>query len=291
MAATEQLRTARLDPGHAEAGAHLSAEAGWNQTADDWRLMLQTGEAIGQLTADGELVASALILPYGGRGGSKVAWIAMVLTTGRWRRCGLATANLRWAIDRCRARGLIAGLDATPEGRLVYRPLGFRDAFGLCRFRCAAPAPAPVEASGITVRPMRSDDLAAATRLDAEAFGARRRQLIAYLRANQPDRAFVAKADGQLTGMVLARAGRVALHLGPLYAHSPEIATALTARALTGVQRPVSLDVPDAQSRLVEWLSQGGFRPVRPFIRMMQSAHPQLGRPELAFAIAGPEFG
>ena len=84
--------------------------------------MLAEGEAIGQFTAEDELVASALILPYGER----IAWIAMVLTTERFRRRGLATQNLNWAIARCRERALIAGLDATPEGSEVYRPLGFR---------------------------------------------------------------------------------------------------------------------------------------------------------------------
>ena len=66
---------------------------------------------------------------------------------------------------------------------------------------------------------------------------------------------------------------------------------ALIAHTLTGFRGPVSLDVPGLQTPFVTWLSQGGFRPVRPFIRMMQGTRPQLGRPELAFAIAGPEFG
>lgn len=291
MAATDQLRTAPLEPGHANAGFHLSTEAGWNQTASDWRLMLETGEAIGQFAPDGELVASALILPYGGSHGAKIAWIAMVLTTGRWRRCGLATANLRWAIDRCRARGLTAGLDATPEGRLVYQPLGFRDEFGLCRLRAEAPALESFAPAEFTVRPMASQDVAAVTLIDAAAFGAERRQLIAYLQANQPAHAHVAEAGGRVAGAILARAGRVALHLGPLYADSPEIAMALATRTIDGMQGPVSLDVPDLQTPFVEWLSQGGFQPVRPFIRMLQSDRPEVGQRELVFAIAGPEFG
>ncbi len=93
-AITEPLRTARLSTAQAAAGFALSAEAGWNQTVDDWRLMLAEGEAIGQFTADDELVASALILPYGER----IAWIAMVLTTERFRRRGLATRNLNLAM-------------------------------------------------------------------------------------------------------------------------------------------------------------------------------------------------
>ena len=106
----------------------LSSEAGWNQTVPDWHFMLGAGEARGQVTAAGALVASALILPYDDR----IAWIGMLLTTESHRRRGLATANLRWAILRCAARGLIAGLDATPAGREVYAPLGFRGLSGGC---------------------------------------------------------------------------------------------------------------------------------------------------------------
>ena len=40
------------------AAAPLSAEAGWNQTVDDWRLMLEEGEAIGQFGPGGQLVAT-----------------------------------------------------------------------------------------------------------------------------------------------------------------------------------------------------------------------------------------
>ena len=285
MVATEPLATRPLGPDDAAAAFALSTEAGWNQTTADWQFMLEAGEAQGQVTLEGDLVASALILPYGDR----VAWIGMVLTTKAHRRRGLATENLRWAIARCAARGLIAGLDATPAGREVYAPLGFADGFGLGRL--AARHPNLPEPAGHVLRLMRPGDLAAATALDAAAFGAERPALLEYLLAIQPGCAWVATRNDTLAGFVLGRAGRTTLHLGPLIARDPETATALAARALAQVQRPASIDVPDAQSVFRVRLIAAGFAPVRPFTRMLRHAPAALGFPGLIFAIAGPELG
>jgi hypothetical protein len=285
---TEELRTAALAEVHAAAGFLLSAEAGWNQTVDDWRQMLADGEAIGQFSATKQLVASALILPYGER----LAWIAMVLTNAGWRRRGLATSNLHWALERCRARGLLAGLDATPDGVEVYRPLGFREACGLHRLRAERPGAQRLPRPDVAIRPLQAArDLDAITRLDARAFGADRRRLLAYLSRSEPRRALLAQAQGALAGFVLARPGRVALHIGPLVAHSPAVAALLLAQALVGWAGPVSIDVPDRQSDFLLLLHGAGFEPLRPFTRMVQGAPEQLGDMADCFAITGPEFG
>ena len=287
MAATEALRTEPLSPAQAEDGLRLSAEAGWNQTAPDWRLMLETGEGIGQLTAEGELAASALILPYGGR----LAWIGMVLTSESFRRRGLATANLRWAIRRCEELGLVAGLDATPAGREVYRPLGFEAEFGLTRFKAEASAAMAGAPEGVTLRPMLVDDLDRVAQADADAFGAERHHLVAYLRKSAPESGWVAERGSDLAGFVLGRPGRLARHIGPLCAQDVEVAGALLGRALGDRQEPVSIDVPDDRSAFAAWLEQHGFARVRPFTRMLKDARSGPGDPRRLFASAGPELG
>jgi hypothetical protein len=288
-ATTEPLITRALGPDDAAAAVALSSEAGWNQTVPDWRFMLAAGEARGQLTPAGALVASALILPYDER----IAWIAMVLTTESHRRRGLATANLHWAILRCAARGLIAGLDATPAGREVYMPLGFTDLWALQRLRAAGPGRLPEPRHSLVIRPMRTDDLPAAVALDAAAFGAARAALLAYLHGCQPGCAWVAENErmGELEGFVLGRPGRATLHIGPLIARDPDVATALAARALAQGAAPVSIDVPDEQSVLRQRLIEAGFAPLRPFTRMLRCSEAPPAAPGLTFAIAGPELG
>jgi Acetyltransferase (GNAT) domain len=215
-----------------------------------------------------------------------------VLTTESHRRRGLATANLHWAIERCAARGLIAGLDATAAGREVYAPLGFTDLWGLQRLRAAGPGRLPEPRHSLVIRPMREDDLAAVTAMDAEAFGAARGALLAYLRACQPGCAWTGhEPGGALAGFVLGRPGRATLHLGPLIARDPDVATALAARALAHQSAPVSIDVPDDQQAFRQRLTLAGFAPLRPFTRMLRCDSLASAEPSLTFAIAGPELG
>ena len=280
----------------AEGGVRLSEEAGWNQTVEDWRMMLAAAPAIGQLGDDGTLAATALVMPYGDR----IGWIAMVLTTASHRRRGLATANLRWAIETCDRKGLIAGLDATPTGREVYRPLGFHDVWPLQRWvrvraalagRVRAALAGRESSTGVVVRLVDDADLDDIAALDADVFGARRDDLLAYLHLNQPHHAWVAVENGEPVGFVLARAGRLALHIGPLIAPDADLASALLERSLTDVDAAVSIDVPDHQPAFHRHLRDLGFAPARPFTRMIRGGAPSFERPASSFAIAGPELG
>jgi GNAT superfamily N-acetyltransferase len=275
-----------LRPEHADDAIRLSTEAGWNQTVDDWRLMLRDGQGWGRFTQAGQLVATTLLLPYAQR----LAWLAMVLVAERHRHQGVASALMKEALQRSDELGLTAGLDATPDGRRVYRTHGFKDLFGLQRFQCARSRPRPVEVGGVSLRELGSIDVKRVISLDAEVFGATRPDIISYLQNAEPRRAVVAKSTGRLVGFALARAGRRALHLGPVTANRAEIAQALVSRAMAGFKGTIVMDVPDHQDRFQAWLTSAGFVPVRPFTRMLRGAD-ELGDPKRAFAVAGPELG
>ncbi|TMJ27252.1 MAG: GNAT family N-acetyltransferase, partial [Alphaproteobacteria bacterium] len=65
MASIEDtLITEILARAHAPAALELSAEAGWNQRADDWKVFLAHGRVTGVFAAGRRLVATAAILPY-----------------------------------------------------------------------------------------------------------------------------------------------------------------------------------------------------------------------------------
>lgn len=286
-AVTEDFATRPLGERDSEAGCALSSEAGWNQTVQDWRQMIAAGEAFGQF-AGGHLVGSTVVLPYEQR----LAWIAMVLTSEAYRGRGLASSNLGRAVERCRERGWTAGLDATPAGREVYEPLGFRPVFGLHRFTLDRLNRPPPRRRDLAIRPLVTVvEMDAVAALDARVFGVERRTLLGYLRRRLPERALLAEARGRLAGFVFARPGRVTLHLGPLAADGPEAARTLVVQALSGVAGNVSIDVPDHQVAFIEILGQLGFACERPFERMILSDEPAPGEPDRCFAIAGPEFG
>ena len=156
----------------------LSAEARWNQTADDWQMMLGLGEGFGLMNPAGTLVATSLALafPSGGFG-----WISMVLVTESQRRRGLATRLMACAMAALEARKLVSILDATPAGREVYRLLGFRDTWGIERMQCLE-APKLPAIPKVKVRRMTDTDWPAVCAMDARAFCADRRELIGALR-------------------------------------------------------------------------------------------------------------
>jgi GNAT superfamily N-acetyltransferase len=283
---TDALRAGPLREEHAEDAVRLSAEASWNETAEDWRVMMRHGHGWGRFTQAGQLVATTLLLPYDQR----VAWLAMVLVAERHRHQGIASALMSQALQRCDELGLAVGLDATPDGRRVYRPHGFQDLFGLQRFQCARPRYRAVEVEGVSLRELGAIDAKRVTSLDAEVFGVPRPEIVTYLRNADPGRAVAAKSTGRLVGFALARPGRTALHLGPVTANRAEIAQALVSRALAGVKGPIVIDVPSHQDRFQAWLTSAGFLPVRPFTRMLRGAA-AFGDEKRTFAVAGPELG
>lgn len=276
-----------LAPADAERGFALSTEIGWNQALADWRYMLAAGDGVGRADAVGRLVASALALPYG-----RFAWICMVLVAESHRRRGLATELMGAVIERQVAAGRVPGLDATPAGREVYRQIGFRDHYGIGRYRAAtARVPAVPAPDGIALRPLAAGDADALTAVDRPVFGADRGALLEHLIDRQPERAVGAWCADALVGYVLARDGRDATQIGPLVAPDNATARALLAAAGAGLASPCYLDAPDVHDGFVGWLKDAGFVFQRPFSRMYLNHGGGFDHPDAIYAIAGPELG
>ena len=293
-ASPESLRQIDLSPVHAEAGFNLSSLIGWNQTAQDWRFVLAHGEGVGLLDANETLVATAMALPYG-----RFAWICMVLVAPDYRRQGIATRLMDEVVTRQEAAGRVPGLDATPDGRTVYRRIGFQDIYCLGRYRAetvAAVPEAPAVLPGLLreelrVRPLAAADIARIVAVDRRLFGADRLELLFHLRGRRPDGAFAAWREGRLAGYVLARNGREATQVGPLAAADDAVAQSLAAAALDAVTGPVYIDVADTRTDFVRWLEGAGFALQRPYIRMARGQAAGFGDPAWLYAIAGPELG
>lgn len=105
------------------AALELSCEAGWNQTADDWRMLLELEpEGCFAVDYDGELAATATLVCYGRR----LAWLGMVLTREGCRRRGFASALISHALAIADARHIeTVKLDATDRGQPLYERFGF----------------------------------------------------------------------------------------------------------------------------------------------------------------------
>lgn len=280
MASTEALPLATLEENDIAGCMALSAEAGWNQTADDWALFMRHGTVFGLPGDDGSPVATGAILPFS----QNFAWISMVLVTARRRRQRIGTGILETCCAELKRRGLVAVLDATPAGERVYRPLGFAPTFALTRWQGQGGG----VASPAGVQPMQADDMAAVVEIDARAFGAPRAFLLQSFFARAPQLAFVTK-DG--ASFALARPGRIATQIGPIIAANEDAATALLGAALGAVSGPVFLDVADRCQKLGALLRERGFSVQRPFLRMALGRSAPFGDVSRTFVVAGPEFG
>lgn len=266
---------------HVEAAYVLSSESGWNQTTEDWQMMLRQGTGIGITEAQNRLIATAICLPYG----SEFGWISMVLVQQSWRKKGLATQLLGRCIGILEKKGLVPVLDATPEGEAVYVPLGFNTHFGLTRWQADTPERNPITNE---TRAMTQDDLPAVMALDKQVFGGTRETIIETLLSRAPNMCRWMK-DG--SGFVLARDGRNASQIGPLVASSEASAACLLAEALSFAEGPVFIDAVDSKSVVSDDLIKRGFVVQRPFKRMAKGREKFLGKPDRLYAIAGPELG
>lgn len=252
----------------------LSSLIGWNQTLADWQVFAEHGAVMACDDGEPELAATVATLHYG-----PVAWISMVLVRPDLRRQGLARKAMEWAVASLRAAGTSSiALDATPDGREVYRRMGFADAWGFSRWHIP-PLPRPTGP-----RPMTEADIPAVLALDAQHFGANRAWLLRQMLTRSPG--WVIEEGGRIVAAVLGRDGTRWRQAGPLWAEAAPQAQALLAAALPdgGIA-----DLRDGQAFL-PWLEAELAAPMRPFTRMVLGEPlPPMG--PACVAVLGPEFG
>jgi GNAT superfamily N-acetyltransferase len=285
-----------------EDGLRLSRASGWNQTVEDWRLLLSLGPGLFRVAVlDGRVVATGGAVRYG----DALAWICMILVDPDERGQGLGTRIFDEVLAGCEAevrvgRLLCVGLDAISAGRGIYVQRGFVEAGSLVRMR-AEPAAAERKGSGLELCPVREStiqDLTPAVRAlaaehleevlarDREVFGADRSRVLRWAFGSAPDLAWAAPGGAYCFG----RHGDHSDHVGPVVAEDRESAHALVRACLASPRRrPLILDARGEPAWLTE-LGSLGFREERPFTRMYQGSARPPARPRLEPVVLGPEL-
>ena len=190
------MRTLRVED--VPAAFVLSAQAGWNQTEEDWRMLLELApKTCLAIQVNGELAATTTLLCYGQR----LAWIGMVLTKAKFQRRGFARKLFCEALKQAHELGIeTVKLDATEQGQPLYEQFDFRGEGEIVRW----------------IRPNSGAEQFPAARpcspvwreVDANHFGADRSTLLEHLAKRN-----VPAARGQ--SYLFARPGRVSAYLGP----------------------------------------------------------------------------
>ncbi len=269
-----------LTPDDIPAAMRLKEAAGWNQTEQDWEMVMRMApQGCFGLEHEGELAATTTAVTYG----RDLAWIGMVLTTPQLRGRGFARALMECAIDYLVRYGVAwIKLDATDMGYPLYRSLGFEDESAVERWLRPAGVPlsSGIRYGGFALRHWRE--------LDLEAFGADRSELLEAL------------AEGRATdlegGFAMSRPGSKAAYFGPCVARGPEAARKLLAWAIaTQPEGALFWDLLPHNAAALELARESGFECRRKLVRMVRRGAPG-GDPfthndDCVFALAGFEYG
>jgi GNAT superfamily N-acetyltransferase len=253
----------------------LSAAAGWNQTPEDWRMLLDLSpRGCFGIELEDSLVATTTIVCYG----QQLAWIGMVLTKPEYRGRGFARRLLATALDYADSLQIkMIKLDATEQGRPLYERFGFNGEEPVERWvrpgaSSAFPGASAAELSGSLLD------------MDREAFAADRETLLQALAARSA-------VHFSSTGFLFTRPGRTTNYLGPCVASNSQTARQVIAEGMS--QSPDanwSWDLLAKNEYAVALAKEFGFTPQRHLTRMRRGKTVRLDEHTI-YAIAGFELG
>lgn len=273
-----------------DAALALCRAAGWNQRLEDWNLFLTLNPngCRACVNDDGNVVGTVTTLRYG----NSFTWVGMLLVDPQARRQGIGSALLSESL-RVAGKDTTVRLDATPEGREVYRQLNFRDEYPLTRL--AYPAGNKMASAALPARRITSQDLPGLLSIDQKVFGANRSALLALVLQLAPELCLttsVQQIKGESIAYCFGRRGHNHTHIGPVIASDIEQAMRLVSSVIGGSpERSFIIDIPDRDAVWKDWLLSNGFIEQRSFMRMAHGSNEDFGILENQFAILGPEFG
>jgi GNAT superfamily N-acetyltransferase len=278
------MRIRLMNDGDIPEGMRLKDLAGWNQTATDWeRFLLASPDGCFVAEENGGVVGTVTTITYE----NCFSWIGMVLVDPEFRGRGIGRALLEQAIEFLASRGVASmGLDATPQGKLLYERLGFKVECELERWRLRRPS-APRE-----YRDIKTFDLKDVLRLDREVFGADRSVLLQSLADAAPEFVQILRAQTGARGYTFGRHGAHSDHLGPWVADDIQSASELLDTFLErSARESVIVDCPRANPWAIGLAAERGFEFTRPLTRMWRGREVRVTHPQMVCGILGPEFG
>ncbi len=264
----------------------LREQIGWNQLLSDWqRFHALNPSGCFVVTDQNQIVGTVCTVIY-----ERSGWVAMVIVDQNYRRQGIGQILLMAGIEHLENHGVIVRLDATPEGKLLYNGIGFKDEYKEARFECDTVKTLLYDDYGCQA--LHVDQLDALEDFDRPVFGESRRQVLFSYLQYYPDYAFCLKDHRKIKGYILARDGSRAFHIGPWVAYNAEDARTLFCHCIN-IRRPkrVYVDIPAPNPQVWDMLRGFGFQQQRPFIRMYRGETPNSGKPEFVYGLSGPELG
>jgi len=266
---------------HLQGALRLSQEMSWPYRLEDWAIALELGQGFVLRDGAGTVMATAAWWAYGESHASAGMIIVTKASQGRGYGARLMDALLAAAQPRS------ITLNSTAEGLALYERRGFVRT-GVIQQHQGVPSGRHRVPPAGRVRPMGPSDVEAIARLDSQATGwARRQMLDRLMRAGE---GHVLMRDGEPRGFAISRLFGRGYVIGPVVAEDAADARALIEAALARLgQVFVRVDTP-ATSQLGGWLESIGLRQVDDAITMIKGPHKAPAGPAQVFALANQSF-
>ncbi len=278
---TEDVVLVPFTAPHLEGALKLSQEMSWPYRLADWDVALQLGKGF-VLQRAGAVIGTAAWWPYGETHASAGMIIVAKAAQGRGYGARLMDALLTSARPRSIA------LNSTAEGIMLYKRRGFVP-IGIIHQHQGIPDERYEPPRSGLVRSMAASDFGAITRLDHNATGLERRQMLEKLL--QSGDGYVLQRDGMARGYAISRLFGRGHVIGPVVAETASDAQALIEAALARIGSVFVRIDTSATSQLGDWLEGIGLEQVGDATTMILGTPAPSSGPARVFAIPNQSFG
>jgi ribosomal protein S18 acetylase RimI-like enzyme len=275
-----------MRPGELELVLEWARQEGWNPGLDD-SLAFHDADPSGFFVgAVGEVpVGSISVVKYG----DEFAFLGLYIVHPEFRGKGYGKAL--WNKAMAFAGNRTIGLDGVVAQQENYRRRGFEMAYRTVRYG-GIPEMSDKGGGGVDVGPVTQTKLEGLLRYDAGIFpGLRYSFLTAWCGAPEKRKSVIVGGGSKIRGYGTIRRCFDGYKVGPLFANSPKVATALLAKLLPEAKgRPVYLDVPADNTDAIRLAEAFGLLPVFETARMYRGEAPQMPLHRV-FAVTTLELG
>jgi len=277
-----------MQPGDIVRGMNLSNAEGWNQTEEDWKLLVQNPQNICLLAeCNQKIIGTTTAMNYA----NQVAWIGMVLVDKEYRGQGVSKLLLTSILKKLESFASIK-LDATPVGQQVYKKFDFENEYLISRLVTGSMKNLSFNDDTVFAESIQLKDIEEVIAFDEHVFGTNRRPLIKSLIQRYPHKAWLLKRNNSIAGFALGREGNKYHQVGPVVGSTINDVQILIRKALKKLNnQPVVVDVLCDKEDLINWLTSIGFTMQRHFVRMYKKENSFPGVVNEQYLICGPEFG
>jgi len=267
----------------------LSKAEGWNQTENDWKLLIESPQNVCLLAEwNKKIIGTTTAMNYA----NQMAWIGMILVAKEYRGQGVSKLLLTNILKQLESFASIK-LDATPAGQQVYEKFDFKEEYVITRVVTGSMKNLSFhDDDTVLAESIRLKDIEKIIALDERVFGTNRRQLIEWLIKQYPRKAWLLKRNNSIAGFALGREGNKYHQVGPVFGSTINDVKMLIRKALKElINQPVVIDVLYEKQDLINWLNSIGFTMQRQFVRMYKKENLFPGIVNKQYLICGPEFG